>query len=307
MHLHFSSFEPLMSEVPYRVLDYHPNNGLVALQILTDHPQTGSTATFSGIWNVDTRKIVWSPDNATAMAWDADGREICLIREQYSFDPAAHQIVGGALEREYKYTWERYTWPEKRLITSCPLIMPTGWPEYVAVSPGHTLAVFQWFDQSESGLEFITITEHGDFQLLETGLRISENVTSRCLRANGNGYPVGSNLATAPTFSPNGRYVVFGWHDDWTWWANSKDGHYVTNDTLARVEECRVGFLEIIDWEIRCVHRIAVLVNLPSGWHPSLTDTSSELMGKPEFIDNEHFNILLPTGETRTYQLVRVP
>jgi hypothetical protein len=303
MDLYLASFEPLMNETPFRVLDHHPDGSLVALQVITNHPQTSTTAEFSGIWEIRTGRIVWAPENTIAMAWCADGKEICMLRERYDYDPAAHQIIGGALQSEFTYSWERRTWPEKTLISSCPLIMPTGWPTDLAISPCHTLAAFQWSDQGESGLEFLTITEDGDFQLLDTGLPISKSVTPLCFRSDGNAYPISSNLVTAPTFSQDGRYIVFGWHDDWAWWANRGDGQYVTNETLAKVGKCRIGFLEIIDWEERHVRTIAVTVNLPSGWRPPSIEGANELLGDPEFLDTEYFRVPLPTGELRTYHV----
>lgn len=303
MALDLASFEPLMDTPPYRVLDYHPDGMLVALQVLTSHPLTTTTASFSGIWDRHTRRLVWAPENVIAMAWGSDGKEVGLLRERYTYDPGMHAIIGSALQSEFTYTWERRTWPEQMLLSSCPLVIPTGWPETLAISPRHTLAAFQWFDQSESGLEFISLTEDGDFQLLETGLPISTSVTPHCFRPGGNGYPIGSNLATAPAFSPDGRYLVFGWHDEWTWWADLGEDAFLTDETPSKVGPCHAGFLEVLDWEERCAQTIAVTVSLPPSWHPPSLDGAGGLFGDPRFLDNEHFTLPLPTGEARTYHV----
>ena len=126
MALDLASFEPLMGTPPYRVLDYHPDGMLVALQVLTSHPLTKATASFSGIWDQHTRRLVWTPENVIAMAWGSDGKEVGLLRERYTYDPGMHAIVGSALQSEFTYTWERRTWPEQMLLSSCPLVIPTG-------------------------------------------------------------------------------------------------------------------------------------------------------------------------------------
>jgi hypothetical protein len=302
MELDLTGFEPFMGKAPFRVLSRHPNGLLVALQVVTNHPQTGCTADFGAIWNVETRKLVWKPEGVSALAWNVDGSEIGLICERYKYDPTAHVLIGSALQSEFTYTWERRSWPDKERISSCPITMPTGWPEAVAISPRGNLVVFQWFDQGESGLEFLTLTEDGDFQLLDTCLPLCASIRSIFLRAGGNGYPIGSNLATLPAFSPDGRFIVFGWQDDWAWWADLLPGEWVDDDTLAKVGECQMGVFEIIDWEIRTVRQIPVIVDLPPGWYPPGSGgPPEELMADPEFIDREHFQFVLPTGTTRVY------
>lgn len=302
MELDLTGFEPFMGEAPFRVLSRHPHNVLVALQVVTTHPQAGGTAEFAALWNVETRKIVWKSEGVRALAWNVDGTELGLIRERYDYDPTAHGLIGSALQSEFSYTWERRSWPDQELISSCPITMPTGWPEAVAISPRGNLAVFQWFDQEESGLEFLTLSQAGDFQLLDTGLPLSSSVRPICLRAGGNGYPVGSSLATLPAFSPDGRYIVFGWQDAWEWWADLLLGEMVDEDTVAKVGECQMGVFELIDWDRRTVRQVPVLVDLPPGWHPSGSGAPpEELMADPEFIDREHFQVVLPTGQTRVY------
>lgn len=297
-------FEPFLNESPFRVLSRHPDGQLVALQVVTSHPQARTTAEFSALWDGETGKLVWAPQGVHALALNEDGSELGLIRERYVYDPTAHVIIGSALQSEFSYTWERRSWPEKSLLHSCPIIMPTGWPEALAISPRGNLAVFQWFDQCESGLEFLSLTPEGDFQLRYTGLPLSGSVRPICLRFDGNGYPIGSNLATLPAFSPDGRFLVFGWQDDWVWWADLPPNAAPEDDTPARVGECQVGVFEIIDWDMRTVRQIPVIVDLPPGWRPPGTGgPPEELMADPIFIDHEHFQWLAPTGERRVYSI----
>jgi hypothetical protein len=303
MDLDLSTFEPFMGETPYRVISRHAHDQFVAFQVMAEHPQTGHRREFSALWDSSTGKIVWAPEYTIAMAWRPDGNQIGMLRERYDYNPSAHQIIGSPLQSEFTYTWERRSWPEKTLISACRIQMPTGWPDTLAISPRHNLAVFQWFDQEESGLEFITLTDEGDFQLQDAGLPFSASVRPICLRKNGNGYPIGSSLATTPTISLDGRYIVFGWQDKWVWWADLAPNQYLKDDTPSRVGLCQVGKVEIIDWDERRVRTIDVMVDLPVGWKPPFLDTPKELLYDPQFIDNEHFTLHLPTGEIRTYSV----
>ena len=66
MELDLTHFEPLLNEAPFRVLSRHPNGLLVALQVVTSHPQAGGTAAFSALWDVQTRKLVEAADDRRA-------------------------------------------------------------------------------------------------------------------------------------------------------------------------------------------------------------------------------------------------
>jgi hypothetical protein len=73
------------------------------------------------------------------------------------------------------------------------------------------------------------------------------------VQKNGNGYPIGSSLATTPAISLDGRYIVFGWQDTWEWWADLAPNQDLKDDTPARVGVCQVGKVEMIDWDERRV------------------------------------------------------
>ncbi len=98
MELDLTRFEPFMNEAPFRVLSRHPNGLLAALQVVTDHPQTGNPANFSANWNVETRTLVWKPKRVGTLAWNVDDREIGLISEHYDYDPTAYVLIDSACE-----------------------------------------------------------------------------------------------------------------------------------------------------------------------------------------------------------------
>lgn len=153
-------------------------------------------------------------------------------------------------------------------------------------------------DQCEAGLEFIVLGEGEDHQLLDAGLPLSNSVRPICLRENGNGYPIGSNLvATNPAFSSDGRYIVFAWQGEWEWWAELIVDDYMTDGTIAKVGSCQVGWIEIIDWDKRQVRTVPVTVDLPADWKHPFLNMCEELMVDVQFIDDTHFTIHLPTGE----------
>lgn len=79
---------------------------------------------------------------------------------------------------------------------------------------------------------------------------------------------------------------------------------YVEGDLPVRVGECRVGSVQIIDVETNTTHSIALFANVPPGWQPSYDgDRSNELLNEPVFIDDQQFQVQLPTGETRVYNV----
>lgn len=127
MNLDLSLFEPFMGKRPYRVINLHPQGQFVALQVWAKHPQNGRNGQFCAIWESATGKIVWTPEHTIAMAWGPDGNEIGMLREWYEYNSSAHQIIGSPLQNEFIHTWERRAWPDKRVIHTCRIQMPTGW------------------------------------------------------------------------------------------------------------------------------------------------------------------------------------
>lgn len=301
--LDFSLFQPLNGSAPFRLVSAHCTEPFVALQAFLD-VQILNAPTFSqsnircAIWHSETGEIVSEPEGAVALAWNAEGSEIGLVREYYH----RPSVYDSDSPRIFRYTWERYSWPEQELIQSCQLDFDSNWPEVVVFSPLGDLALLQWFEAEKSGLNFISVTGYEDQLVEETGLSPLEREVDDSEEEEDNRFFVDTNLTTQPVFSPDGRAVVFCWQQRQRWWTDVPDDVYVEGELPARVGECLVGYAQIIDWEMRSTRSIALFANVPPGWQPSYEgDCSNELLNEPVFLDAEHFQVQLPTGETRAY------
>jgi hypothetical protein len=254
----------------------------------------------SAIWDKTTGKLVWAPEDTIALTWLSDGREVGLIREHYRYRPELHGIVGSAFQSEFTHTWERRAWPEETLLSSCPIKFPMGWPTGLVVSPRSDIAIVQWFDQGESGLEFIAITQKGDQQILKTGFPLLDDLSRGSIRPDGNGFPLPSNLATEPVFSPDGRFILIGWQDWWEWWNEEHEDEIPASGGLYHI-----GALAVLGWDARTTRVIPLTEELPAGWlPPPATDERERLLRNLCFRDATHFQVTLPTGTTRTYTLI---
>lgn len=219
--LDFSLFQPLNGSTPFKFVSIHPTEPLVALHAALD-VQILQAPTFSranircAIWDREARELVSAPEGAVALAWNAAGNEMGLVRDW-------HSILFGEEEEE------------------------------------------------EEDRRFFVET----------------------------------NLATAPVFSPDGRFLVFCWQPRQRWWTDVPNDMYVEGDLPARVGECHIGYAQIIDGETNTTRRLALFANLPPGWQPSYEgDRSNELLNEPVFIDSRHFQVRLPTDETAVYTVL---
>jgi len=326
--LDFSLFQPLNGSTPFRFVSAHPTEPLVALHAALD-VQILQAPTFSranircAIWNRETRELVSEPQGAVALAWNAAGNEMGLVRERYQRPSNDKSAIPGL----FRYTWERYSWPEQKLLHSCVLPFRTCWPEIVVFSPLGDLAVVQWFEAEKSGLNFLGLSTYGDtllddedMPLIESDEEFSEEEDAQEQgkwnwhailfgeeeeEEEDRRFFVETNLATAPVFSPDGRFLVFCWQQRQRWWTDVPDDMYVEGDLPARIGECHVGYAQIIDGETNTTRRLALFANLPPGWQPSYEgDRSNELLNEPVFIDSRHFQVRLPTGETAVYTVL---
>ena len=114
-------WEPLLGEPPSCQMSVHPSGDYVALQASV---WLDTTTERAAVWDTRTKKIVWNPGDANAMAWVPGGNAILLLREVYCF--------------------EMRSWPSLDLIGSCPIEPSTGWLTDVVPSPNGSLACVVW-------------------------------------------------------------------------------------------------------------------------------------------------------------------
>jgi len=102
---------------------------------------------------------------------------VAIIREQVQLDPARPPTVGTLFQHEVHYTFERYRWPERELVGSCPLQLPAE-PWTLRLWPQHEVAVCEWGAQGESGLAWIWLAEDGDKQAQDLPQSAAEHLES---------------------------------------------------------------------------------------------------------------------------------
>lgn len=162
-----------------------------------------------------------------------------------------------------------------------------GWPVDLVLSPRGDLAVVQWQDQEESGLEFVALTSDGPRQIAETGL---PQLGALRGSSNGGGFSLNSPLVFRPVFSPDGRYLLVPWQREMVWWSD-EGGEYT------------FGMISVLDWQERTRRAIPLIEHVLAGWRPQPREDGGEglLVEPPRFLDAERFDIALPTGVVRAF------
>jgi hypothetical protein len=119
----FSTFEKLHGKRPYQLLDRHPENQYVALQMVATLETMAERA---GVWDRHSGKLVWAPEGVRALAWLHGGEQIAMLHEEYHRAPDHPATIDSPLQREFTYSFVRASWPERGFIDSCGLHFPTG-------------------------------------------------------------------------------------------------------------------------------------------------------------------------------------
>ena len=300
----FAHFAPLHGERPFVMLDSHPNGRYVALQVVT---YLETTCNRAAVWDRDTGKLEWAPEGVSALAWMPSGEHVAFIHEKYEHAPDHPAIIVTPLQSEFTYTLVLATWPEPRSIASCSVDFPMGWPTDLVVSPRGDLAVVEWNDQGESGLEFVAITADGPQQIAHPGLpHIAPLVNGGGI--DGGGFLLTTNLTARPGFSPDGRYIVLAWQNEWVWWSQryydvDADGNEIAPASPGG--EYTIGTVSIIDWQERTHRMVPIVEAIPIGWRPDPRSDGGEglITDPPDFLDSEHFTLALPTGVVRRFSV----
>lgn len=172
-----------------RVLATSPDGKQLAAQ-WGAHEGAGHAA----VWDCDTKKIVWRPEEATAIGWV--GGEILVTR----LDRAArHEVVD----------W--YDAASRQRLGTAPVVYPIGsWlthgPTIVGCEPAG-LAAIVWLDQSEGGVEILRRGPDGWSQV------------------KGWGHVDGSNRVEEAVFSGDARFLALPYGNPREgWWEHTRDG-----------------------------------------------------------------------------------
>jgi hypothetical protein len=263
----FDDFEKMPSGyIPYRLLDSHSDEKHRVMQA-KDH-SSGRSA----VWDKETKRIVWRPERAIALAWLNNGTQIGVLRRASSTP----------------YEFVLYTWPEAQLLHHCPVSPPPGWGEMLdlVISPQSNLALCLWLDQSEAGFEFIDISPQGVSHDAQAGYFLK-----------------GTNDVTRPAFSPYGQFWAFGYKMYEIWWVPDPED-IETYDQPARGGKYPLGALQVFQRKKPFSQAIPLIATLPAGWLPADPDTEDVLyLGNPVFLDEEHVQVRLPSGEVQVYQI----
>ena len=166
----FDTFENFQGEKPFSLLDRYPDRIHLAMRVET------SDVYSAAVWNDETKQLIWSPEDAHALAWLHQGTQIAALQ-----NPLLSEDFLFAL----------YSWPQGQLIRQCSLRFPMGFLFDLVISPTSDFAVCQWTEQTEFGFEFININNQAVTHLAQSGY-----------------FHEKTNRSTRPTFSPNGHLWV---------------------------------------------------------------------------------------------------
>lgn len=207
---------------------------------------------------------------AGMLAWLKQGSEIMLLADRPSIDKSR------SVYEQRSFLFERRTWPDTVLISSCEVSFPWCAPENMLVSPHENLVVMRWLTEGVSGWEFVVLSDAGDFHLQGAGFEIDGPAA----------------FYASPAFSPDGRYAVSGYH---TKLVEDKKGYSI----LLQRGRLEVGGITVICIPEGKFHEITLSDVVPAKLH----GTASQSLDEPVFLDNERFMTMLPTGAKRTYSV----
>lgn len=265
----FETFEAFEGEKPYLLLDRHPDGTYLALQV-----DIGDVA--AAIWSTETKRLVWSPEDACALSWLRGGTQLAALQA-----PLYEDIYPN-------HRFAIYTWPQGQRLAQCLPKFPFGYVFDLVVSPTNDLAICQWADQSEFGFEFLTLSDHSIVHLSQQGY-----------------IKRGTNRTTRPVFQPGGHLWVCAYQDNLDWYLDEdaqRDGHYVAKEGKRE----RLGAL-LVFYQTHLLGEIPLIATVPASYCAE-EGVFREVMGylsesPPVFLDAHHVVIHLPSGESQMHDL----
>lgn len=268
------NWEPLQGTKPNVRLSEHPARGEVVLQASL---WQGTDVDRAGVWDVATRRLLWAPEGANAMAWTSGGDRLLVLVESHLPGPHDRGITVTPLQSEFTHRCDLYEWPSRRRLSWTALDFPTGWLIDVVPSPVAALAAYVWLDQTEAGVELVTWDDDRLVQLEERGY-----------------FGEDTNLLTGPVFSPDGRHLILAYGES-RWWADERD-----EPSPGGMR--RAGGVVILDTRTGDVDERDAECLVEPGWVPDDPySVRSEMLSVPRFVSDDAFVVETPNGRTVTF------
>jgi hypothetical protein len=255
-------YEPVDGTHPSAVLDVHPDGRHIALQAPTSTYETG------GVWDRQTGRLVWTPEDTQALCWLPGGAQLVALQGGHALDERL----------------SRYGWPGRQRLRSCSIRYDGSWTLEVVASPRGDLVAFLWMEQHKGGVGLVRLGPDRDQQLEAAGYEREPNHLSR------------------PVFSPDGRFLVLSCGDQ-TWW---NDVGWA--ETPAPGGRRRMGIVMVQDLDAGTRRELPVEVDVPAGWLPPEDDPPPEThdlqpIGAARFESDSAFSVPLITGGRRRFSL----
>jgi len=264
------SWEPLYGVFPDSYLDTHPSGRYIAFQIVQREEDFTEKA---GIWDTQTKKLIWNPKNVNALCWIGNGNELLVVERIYQPEHERPSIFVTPTQSEYKHFMRILSWPGLETISCLELHFPHGWLIDVVTSPVNNIASYVWQDQCESGIEFVSWEDGNLHQLPKKGFYCN------------------SNLIRGPVFNSDGTLIAMTFGVG-IWWAD-------TPEMASEGGIKNVGFLIWGEVGSGLFRRIDIEVNISKGWKPNDPEDilHNEFLSLPEFVCPNEVKIILPTSE----------
>ncbi len=102
----FHTFEAFEGEKPDHLLNKHPDGTYLALQV------TIGDVYPAAIWSTETKRLVWSPEDAYGLSWLREGTQIAALQYPFSSEDSCFAV---------------YSWPQGHLLQHCSLRFSLGY------------------------------------------------------------------------------------------------------------------------------------------------------------------------------------
>ena len=267
-----SRYSKIHGQRPGTVLDRHRDGRHIALQAL-DVPLDRA-----GIWDTQSRKLVWEPKDTVALGWTSGGDQIVAVTHCYRGSARHPRQFLAIPESEVGYELRLASWPGLEPLASCELHLAKGWLDWVGASPAGNRAAVRWINEDRGGFILVEINRTAIKQL------------------DGAEYHTTPNNISLPVFAPDGRNIVLacGRSD---WWTTEEQ------EPLEGATH-EVGHIAVYEMDLGPVREERVRVTIPNGWSPADPESpEAHLLGDPRFIGPSTFAIGLPNGEERSFDI----